>query len=150
MTVIAAAIILMLYLVCACIKTCKIPECLSDTAYTVGKDIFAMVMVDICGLLWFPMLEVTEDGWQFLVFLAFTGIVAMAVSPYKDSKMNYYIHYAGTMLSMICIISLWLIKDWMLIPALSVVAVNVLPYITKHWLLVVELMMFVFAFIYSW
>lgn len=146
---ITAIIILVAYLTYACVKTHGIPECLSDTAYTVGKPIFALTMAVICGLLWFPMLEATAEEWQFLVFMSLAGVMAMAVSPYKDDMINHTIHYAGTTLAMLCVLLLWLTKGKYQIPVVVFTFGIVSPCMTRRWLLIVELMMFASAFIYS-
>lgn len=146
---ITAIIILVAYLACVLIVTKEIPLCLSDTAYTVSKTGFAIVMVVICGLLWFPMLEATAEEWQFLVFLSMVGMMAMAVSPYEDDKISRNIHYTGTTLAMICVLLLWLTKGKYQIPVVVFTFGIVSPCMTRRWLLIVELMMFASAFIYS-
>lgn len=146
---ITAIIILVAYLAYACVKTHGIPECLSDTAYTVGKTTFAVTMAVICGLLWFPMLDATADRWQFLAFLSFAGMMAMAVSPYKDDMINHTIHYAGTTLAMLCVLLLWLTKGKYQIPVVVFTFGIVSPCMTRRWLLMLELIMFTLTFIYG-
>lgn len=142
---VAAIIILVAYIAYAIYKTREIPLCLSDTAYTIGKHTFAVTMLTICALLWCPMLSVTADEWQFLVFLSFTGIAMMAVSPYRDNKITRNIHYVGTLLAMLCVLALWVVKGYWGVPIAVIFAALVYP--TKHWLLIVELLMFVVAFV---
>ena len=60
MMTIIATIILVAYLAYAYCKV-GIPYCLSDTAYTVGKGIFASAMIAVATCLWLPMIEATAD-----------------------------------------------------------------------------------------
>lgn len=143
---IAAIIILVAYLAYAIHKTRSIPNCLSDTAYTVGKNIFAVTMMAICALMWCPLLNALQEDWQWLVFLSVVGIAAMAVSPYREDKITHNIHYAGTLLSMLCVLGMWLTKGIWQIPFVVVATSMLLPCITRKWLLIVELLMFSLAF----
>lgn len=145
---IAAIIILVAYLAYAYYKV-GIPYCLSDTAYTVGKGIFASTMIAVAACLWLPMLNTTADEWQFLVFLSFVGIAILAVSPYKDSDFNYRLHYVGTCIAMVAVLSLWAAKGAWIVPIATISAGLALRAITDKWLLWVELMMFTLAIIYT-
>lgn len=147
MTIIAT-IILVAYLAYAYCKV-GIPYCLSDTAYTVGKGIFASVMIAVAACLWLPMMEATADEWQFLVFLSFAGIAILAVSPYKDSDFNYKLHYVGTCIAMVALLSLWVVRGAWAVPVAVISAGLALEAITEKWLLWVELMMFAFALMYA-
>lgn len=145
---IAAIIILVAYLAYA---YCKVgtPYCLSDTAYTVGKGIFASAMIAVSICLWLPMMSATADEWQFLVFLSFAGIAILAVSPYKDSDFNYRIHYVGTCIAMVAVLSLWAARGAWVVPIATISAGLALKAITDKWLLIVELMMFTLAITYT-
>ena len=147
MTIIAT-IILIAYLAYAYCKV-GIPYCLSDTAYTVGKGIFASTMIAVAACLWLPMLEATADEWQFLVFLSFAGIAILAVSPYKDSGFNYKLHYVGTCITMVAVLSLWAVRGVWIVPISAISAGLELRILTDKWLLWVELMMFTLAIIYT-
>lgn len=147
MTIIAT-IILIAYLAYAYCKV-GIPYCLSDTAYTVGKGIFASTMIAVAACLWLPMLEATADEWQVLVFLSFEGIAILAVSPYKDSDFNYKLHYVGTCIAMVAVLSLWAVRGVWIVPISAISAGVTLRAITYKWLLWVELMMFALAIIYT-
>lgn len=145
---IAAIIILVAYLAYAYCKM-GIPYCLSDTAYTVGKGVFASAMIAIAACLWLPMMEATADEWQFLVYLSFAGIAILAVSPYKDSDFNYRLHYIGTCIAMVAVLSLWAARGAWAVPIAVISAGLALEAITEKWLLWVELMMFAFALMYA-
>jgi len=145
---IAAIIILIAYLAYAYCKV-GIPYCLSDTAYTVGKGIFASAMIAVGVCLWLPMLNATADEWQFLVFLSFAGIAILAVSPYKDSDFNYKLHYVGTCIAMVAVLSLWAARGAWVVPIATISAGLALKAITDKWLLWVELMMFTLAITYT-
>lgn len=147
MTIIAT-IILVAYLAYAYCKV-GIPYCLSDTAYTVGKGIFASAMIAVAICLWLPMLNTTADKWQFLVFLSFAGIAILAVSPYKDSDFNYKLHYVGTCITMVAVLSLWVMRGELVVPIASISLGLTLREITDKWLLWVELMMFTLAITYT-
>lgn len=147
MTIIAT-IILVAYLAYAYCKE-GIPYCLSDTAYTVGKGIFASTMIAVAACLWLPLMEATADKWQFLVFLAFAGIAILAVSPYKDSDFNYKLHYVGTCIAMVAVLSLWAAREAWVVPIATISAGLALKAITDKWLLWVELMMFALAITYT-
>ena len=147
MTIIAT-IILVAYLAYAYCKV-GIPYCLSDTAYTVGKGVFASVMIAVAACLWLPMLNTTADKWQFLVFLSFAGIAILAVSPYKDSDFNYKLHYVGTCIAMVAVLSLWAVRGVWIVPIAAISAGLTLRAITYKWLLWVELMMFTLAITYT-
>lgn len=147
MTIIAT-IIFVAYLVYAHCKV-GIPYCLSDTAYTVGKGIFASTMIAIAACLWLPMMEATAGEWQFLVFLSFAGIAILAVSPYKDSDFNYRLHYAGTCIAMVAVLSLWAARGVWVVPIATISAGLALEAITEKWLLWVELMMFSMTVMYA-
>ena len=147
MTIIAT-IILIAYLAYAHCKV-GIPYCLSDTAYTVGKGIFASAMIAVAACLWLPMMEATADKWQYLVFLSFAGIAILAVSPYKDSDFNYKLHYVGTCTTMIAVLSLWVVRGELVIPIAIISLGPTLRAITAKWLLWVELMMFTLAITYT-
>ena len=147
MTIIAT-IILVAYLAYAHCKV-GIPYCLSDTAYTVGKGIFASAMIAVAICLWLPMLNTTADKWQFLVFLSFAGIAILAVSPYKDSDFNYKLHYVGTCIAMVAVLSLWAVRGVWIVPISAISAGLTLRAITYKWLLWVELMMFTLAITYT-
>lgn len=147
MTIIAT-IILIVYLAYAHCKV-GIPYCLSDTAYTVGKGIFAYTMIAIAACLWLPMIEATAYEWQFLVFLSFAGIAILAVSPYKDSDFNYRLHYVGTCIAMVAVLSLWAVRGELVVPIATISLGPTLRAITEKWLLWVELMMFTLAIIYT-
>ena len=147
MTIIAT-IILIAYLAYAYCKV-GIPYCLSDTAYTVGKGIFASTMIAVAACLWLPMLEATADEWQFLVFLSFAGIAILAVSPYKDSDFNYRLHYIGTCIAMVAVLSLWAARGVWIVPIATISLGFTLRAITDKWLLLVELMMFALAIMYT-
>ena len=147
MTIIAT-IILVAYLVYAHCNV-GIPYCLSDTAYTVGKGIFASTMIAVAICLWLPMLNTTADEWQSLVFLSFAGIAILAVSPYKDSDFNYKLHYAGTCIVMVAVLSLWAARGVWIVPIAVISAGLALWAITDKWLLWVELMMFALAITYT-
>ena len=147
MTIIAT-IILIAYLAYAYCKV-GIPYCLSDTAYTVGKGIFASTMIAVAACLWLPMIEATADEWQFLVFLSFAGIAILAVSPYKDSGFNYKLHYVGTCITMVAVLSLWAVRGVWIVPISAISAGLELRILTDKWLLWVELMMFTLAIIYT-
>ena len=148
MMTIIATIILIAYLAYA---YCKVgtPYCLSDTAYTVGKGIFAFAMIAVAICLWLPMLNTTADKWQFLVFLSFAGIAILAVSPYKDSDFNYRLHYVGTCIAMVALLSLWAARGAWVVPISAISAGLTLRAITNKWLLWVELMMFTLAIMYT-
>lgn len=148
MMTIIAIIILVVYLAYAYCKV-GIPYCLSDTAYTVGKGIFASTMLAVAACLWLPMMEATADGWQFLVFLSFAGIAILAVSPYKDSDFNHTLHYAGTCIVMMAVLSLWAARGAWVVPISAISAGLALRAITDKWLLWVELMMFTLAITYT-
>lgn len=145
---IAAIIILVAYLAYAYYKV-GIPYCLSDTAYTVGKGIFASTMIAVAACLWLPMLNTTADEWQFLVFLSFAGIAILAVSPYKDSDFNYRLHYIGTCIAMVAVLSLWAARGAWVVPIATISAGLALRAITGKWLLWVELMMFTLVITYT-
>ena len=148
MMTIIATIILIAYLAYA---YCKVgtPYCLSDTAYTVGKGIFASAIIAVAACLWLPMIEATADEWQFLVFLSFAGIAILAVSPYKDSDFNYRLHYVGTCIAMVALLSLWAARGAWVVPISAISAGLTLKAITDKWLLIVELMMFTLALTYT-
>ena len=148
MMTIIATIILIAYLAYA---YCKVgtPYCLSDTAYTVGKGVFASVMIAVAACLWLPMLNTTADEWQFLVFLSFAGIAILAVSPYKDSDFNYHLHYVGTCIAMVALLSLWAARGAWVVPISAISAGLTLRAITYKWLRWVELMMFTLAITYT-
>ena len=148
MMTIIATIILVAYLAYAYCKV-GIPYCLSDTAYTVGKGIFASAMIAVAICLWLPMLNTTADKWQFLVFLSFAGIAILAVSPYKDSDFNYRLHYVGTCIAMVALLSLWALRGVWIVPISAISAGLTLRAITDKWLLWVELMMFTLAIMYT-
>ncbi len=148
MTTIIATIILVAYLAYALCKV-GIPYCLSDTAYTVGKGFFASVMIAVAICLWLPMIEATADKSQFLVFLSFAGIAILAVSPYKDSDFNYRLHYVGTCIAMVAVLSLWVARGELAIPIATISLGLTLKAITDKWLLWVELMMFALAITYT-
>ena len=148
MMTIIAIIILVAYLAYAYCKV-GIPYCLSDTAYTVGKGIFASTMIAMAACLWLPMIEATADKWQFLVFLSFAGIAILAISPYKDSDFNYRLHYVGTCIAMVAVLSLWAVRGVAIIPIAAILAGLALCAITDKWLLWVELMMFTLAITYT-
>lgn len=145
---ILATIILVAYLAYAYCEV-GIPYCLSDTAYTVGKGIFASAMIAVAACLWLPMLNTTADKWQFLVFLSFAGIAILAVSPYKDSDFNYRLHYVGTCIAMVAVLSLWAARGAWIVPIATISAGLALEAITEKWLLWVELMMFALAITYT-
>ena len=147
MTIIAT-ILLIAYIAYAYCKV-GIPYCLSDTAYTVGKGIFASAMIAVAICLWLPMLNTTADKWQFLVFLSFAGIAILAVSPYKDSDFNYKLHYVGTCIAMVAVLSLWAVRVVWIVPISAISAGLTLRAITYKWLLWVELMMFTLAITYT-
>ena len=147
MTIIAI-IILTAYLAYSYCKV-GIPYCLSDTAYTVGKGIFASAMIVTAACLWLPMMEATADKWQYLVFLSFAGIAILAVSPYKDSDFNYKLHYIGTCIAMVAVLSLWVMRGELVVPIATISAGLALWAITKKWLLWAELMMFTLAITYT-
>lgn len=147
MTIIAT-IILVAYLAYAHSKV-GIPYCLSDTAYTVGKGVFASVMIAVAACLWLPMLNTTADKWQFLVFLSFAGIAILAVSPYKDSDFNYKLHYVGTCIAMVAVLSLWAVRGELVVSIAVISAGLALKAITEKWLLWVELLMFTLAITYT-
>lgn len=146
MTIIAT-IILVAYLAYAYCEV-GIPYCLSDTAYTVGKGIFASAMIAVAACLWLPLLKATADEWRFLVFLSFAGIVILAVSPYKDSNFNHRLHYVGTCIAMVAVLSLWVMRGELVVPIATISAGLALREITGKWLLWVELMMFTLAITY--
>lgn len=147
MTIIAI-IILVAYLAYAYCRV-GIPDCLSDTAYTVGKGVFASAMIAVGACLWLPMLNATADEWQFLVFLSFAGIAILAVSPYKDSDFNYKLHYVGTCIAMVAVLSLWVMRGELVVPIATISLGLTLRSITDKWLLWVELMMFTLAITYT-
>lgn len=147
MMTIIAIIILVAYLAYAYCKV-GIPYCLSDTAYTVGKGIFASAMIAVASCLWLPMVDATADKWQFLVFLSFAGIAILAVSPYKDSDFNYRLHHIGTCIAMVAVLSLWAARGAWVVPITAISAGLALRAITGKWLLWVELMMFTLAITY--
>lgn len=147
MTIIAT-IILIAYLAYAYCKV-GIPYCLSDTAYTIGKGVFASAMIAVAACLWFPLMEATADEWQFLVFLSFAGIAILAVSPYKDSDFNYRLHYVGTCIAMVAVLSLWAVRGELVVPIATISAGLTFKAITDKWLLWVELMMFTLAITYT-
>lgn len=148
MMTIIATIILIAYIAYAHCKV-GIPYCLSDTAYTVGKGIFASAMIAVAICLWLPLMEATADEWQFLVFLSFEGIAILAVSPYKDSDFNYKLHYVGTCIAMVAVLSLWAVRGVWIVPIAAISAGLALRAITDKWLLIVELMMFTLAITYT-
>lgn len=147
MTIIAI-IILVAYLAYSYCKV-GIPYCLSDTAYTVGKGIFASAMIAVSICLWLPLMEATADEWQFLVFLSFAGIAILAVSPYKDSDFNYKLHYIGTCIAMVAVLSLWAARGAWIVPIATISLGLTLREITDKWLLWVELIMFATIFLYT-
>ena len=147
MTIIAI-IILVAYLAYSYCKV-GIPYCLSDTAYTVGKGIFASTMITVAICLWLPLMEATAEEWQFLVFLSFSGIAILAVSPYKDSDFNYKLHYVGTCIAMVAVLSLWVVRGAWVVPIATISLGLTLREITDKWLLWVELMMFALAATYT-
>ena len=148
MMTIIATIILVAYLAYAYCKV-SIPYCLSDTAYTVGKGIFASTMIAVAACLWLPMIEATEDRCQCLVFLSFAGIAILAVSPYKDSDFNHCLHYIGTCIAMVAVLSLWAVKGAWVVPIATISLGLTLREITDKWLLWVELIMFALAITYT-
>lgn len=148
MMTILATIIFVAYFAYAYYRV-GIPYCLSDTAYTVGKGIFASTMIAVAACLWLPMIEVTANEWQYLVFLSFAGIAILAVSPYKDSDFNYKLHYVGTCTAMVAVLSLWAARGAWIVSIAGISAGLALRAMPDKWLLWVELMMFMLAIIYT-
>ena len=145
---ILSAIILTAYLVYVYCKV-GVPNCLSDTAYSVSKPLFAATMIAVATCLWLPLIHATADMWLFLVFLSFAGIAILAVSPYKDSDFNYRLHYVGTCIAMVAVLSLWVTRGELVVPIAVISAGLALRAITDKWLLWVELMMFTLAITYT-
>ena len=145
---ILSAIILTAYLVYVYSKV-GVPNCLSDTAYSVSKPLFAVTMITVSALMWLPLMEATADKWQYLVFLSFAGIAILAVSPYKDSDFNYKLHYVGTCIAMVAVLNLWAVRGVWIVPISAISVWLELRAITDKWLLWVELMMFTLAITYT-
>ena len=145
---ILSAIILTAYLVYVYCKV-GVPNCISDTAYSVSKPLFAVTMITVSALLWLPLIHATADMWLFLVFLSFAGIAILAVSPYKDSDFNYRLHHIGTCTAMVAVLSLWTVRGELVVPIATISSGLTLRAITAKWLLWVELMMFTLAMTYT-
>ena len=144
---ILSAIILTAYLVYVYCKV-GVPNCLSDTAYTVGKGIFASAMIAVSALLWLPLIHATADMWLFLVFLAEAGMVGMAVSPYKEDWVTHNVHYACTLLSVVCTLSLWAVKGLWQVPVAAILLAVAMWLTMRKWMLFAELL--AFGLIYSY
>lgn len=144
---ILSAIILTAYLVYVYCKV-GVPNCLSDTAYSVSKPLFAVTMIAVSALLWLPLIHTTSDMWLFLVFLAQAGMVGMAVSPYKEDWVTHNVHYACTLLSVVCTLSLWAVKGLWQVPVAAILIAIAMWLTMRKWMLFAELL--AFGLIYSY
>lgn len=73
----------------------------------------------------------------------------MIASIQLESEFNYRLHYVGTCIAMVAVLSLWAAREAWVVPIATISAGLALKAITDKWLLWVELMMFTLAITYT-
>lgn len=97
-------IILCLYVIGVLIKHKQIPISLSSTYYSSNKKPwFTITMLLVTALMMISLLDVSEEKWQWLVFISCMGNVMCAVAPNFKEELEGKIHYTGAIIA--CIIS---------------------------------------------
>lgn len=108
-SIVISSVILLLTIVYSIFATYKnnkeFPESLSETSYILKPWIF-VVFCDIIGiLLMIPLINITEDKYQFLPFIACVGFIFAGNSPLYKKALSKDVHYAFAILSYICFIA---------------------------------------------
>lgn len=109
---IITTIILYLFLVIS--ESREVPESLSATYYLMKDNgwMFQSLMV-FCGIGLLPSwMDVSSEGWRFLVFLSCSGIVFTGVAPAFRLKLEGAVHYSA---AVVCCVSavLWMLLEGM-------------------------------------
>lgn len=117
-------------------------ECLSDIAYDKHNNMFKFNMIALAVCLLLGILEQTPN--QLVTLLGCLGIVGLGITPYKDNKIYYYLHYASTLIAMGSILYLWASIGMFYIPIFYLLAS-----LRKKWLLGVEMGLLVSALTFS-
>ncbi len=82
--------------VLAVVKRWGIPDSISQTFFAIRhKWIFSSVMAVSAVLLYFPMMEILADAWQWLAFLFLAGCLFIAFAPNLNDDMERDVHMAG-------------------------------------------------------
>jgi hypothetical protein len=101
-----ALIILISVYLLGCIIKFGIPESLSATYYSLGKDgwIFQVLMLVIGGFLLPVWLSAADESYQFFAFLACASICFVAVTPCFKLELQGRVHYSA---AIVCCISVF-------------------------------------------
>lgn len=108
-SIVISSVILLLTIVYSTFATYKnnkeFPESLSETSYILKPWLF-VAFCDIVGILLMIMLmNITEDKYQFLPFIACIGFIFAGNSPLYRTTLTKDVHYAFAILSYICFIA---------------------------------------------
>lgn len=128
-SIVISSVILLLTIVYSIFATYKnnkeFPESLSETSYILKPWIF-VVFCDIIGiLLMIPLMNITEEKYQFIPFIACVGFLFAGNSPLYRKSLSKEVHYAFAILSFISFLVYIIIYDWKcIIPYLIVIVLT--------------------------
>lgn len=120
MAVMALASFMLLagYTAAVCMKQGGVPESVSASFYKIEhKEAFSVCMCGAALTLLPPMLERTQEEWQFLAFLACAGLLMVGCAPRFKEGVERKVHVAGATLLLVCS-QLWVLaveSEWLLL-----------------------------------
>lgn len=90
------------YTLAVCFKNKEIPYSISATFYSLEhKFWFALTMLATAGFLMPAILEVTDENYQFLAFLACVGVIMVGAAPNFKEGMEKKIHTTGAVMCLV-------------------------------------------------
>lgn len=101
--IILSFLILTVYICCMIYKVGEIPSSVSATFYALEHKLWFGISMVVAALLLMPIiLENTPDKYQFIAFLACTGMILVGSAPNFKEDFERYIHISGASMVLIC------------------------------------------------
>lgn len=96
--ILISLVILTSYVVAVCIRW-GIPDSLSQTFFDIKRKwIFSSVVAVSAALLYFSMMNILSDVWQWLAFIFLAGCLFIAFAPNLADDMEEQVHMVGAVL----------------------------------------------------
>ena len=114
-----ATIVAVSYVIYILVK-CGVPESLSATYYSLGKDGWALqaVLGVVAASLYPVWFSATREDWLFLPFLGCASLMFVAFAPCFRLKLEGMVHYASAVVCCLCALlwqfveGLWDVTMW--------------------------------------
>ena len=147
MIIIAALLILYVYVIAVTVYTKSVLISLSDTYYKLNEEdlgwIFQILLVVLSGCLITEWIDRTPEEYQFLPFISIASVLFVAAAPRFLERIEGRVHYVSAGIAVISSLIWCLLQDNRIecIPPAIIFGTAILLF-RKSWGLFIELMMF--------